>query len=147
MWPRLGQRTLALWTGGLVLLLAATLPLVQYESFLLLIGSIFVPLLGILTADYFVLRHRKYDVAELYRSGGRYWYRGGVNWPAMGVWVSGVALYLLIAGLPQLGWSGVAPWLGATIPTYTFGLLAYALVGRSVEQGAASGATEHGTRR
>jgi NCS1 family nucleobase:cation symporter-1 len=147
IWPRLGQRTLVLVIGGIVLVLAATLPLVQYESFLLLIGSIFIPLLGILTADYFVLRHRQYDVAELYRSGGRYWYRGGVNWPAMGVWVSGVALYLLIAGLPQLGWSGVAPWLGATIPTYTFGLLAYALVGRSVEPGGASGAAERDARR
>jgi hypothetical protein len=65
----------------------------------------------------------------------------------MGVWVSGVALYLLIAGLPQLGWSGVAPWLGATIPTYAFGLITYALVGRSAERATASGATEHGTRR
>jgi hypothetical protein len=49
----------------------------------------------------------------------------------MGVWVAGFALYLLIAGLPQLGWSGVAPWLGATIPTYLFGFMAYALVGRA----------------
>jgi hypothetical protein len=40
----------------------------------------------------------------------------------------------LIAGLPQLGWSGLAPWLGATIPTYVFGLVAYALVGRLAER-------------
>ena len=140
IWPRLGQRTLVLAIGGIVLVLAATLPLVQYESFLLLIGSIFVPLLGILTADYFVLRRRRYDVTELYRSGGRYWYRGGVNWLAMGVWVVGVALYLVIAGLPQLGWSGVAPWLGATIPTYTFGLIAYA-------PGGAFGGAGNGERR
>jgi len=50
----------------------------------------------------------------------------------MGVWVAGFALYLLIAGLPQLGWSGWAPWLGATIPTFLFGFVAYALVGRAV---------------
>jgi len=97
----------------------------------LLIGSVFIPLLGILTADYFVLRGRQYDVEDLYRSGGRYWYRRGVNWLAMGVWGAGVALYLVIAGLPQLGWSGVAPWLGATIPTYLFGFVAYALLGRA----------------
>jgi hypothetical protein len=47
------------------------------------------------------------------------------------VWVVGFALYLLIAGLPQLGWSGVAPWLGATIPTYLFGFVTYTLVGRT----------------
>ena len=132
IWPRMGQRTLALIVGGIVFGLAVTVPLVQYESFLLLIGSVFVPLLGILTADYFVLRGRQYEVADLYRSGGRYWYQGGVNWLAMGVWLAGFALYLLIVGLPQLGWSGLAPWLGATIPTYLFGFAAYALVGRVV---------------
>ncbi len=132
IWPGMGQRTLAAVFGAVVLVLAATLPLVQYESFLLLIGSVFIPLLGILTADYFVLRGRRYEMADLYRSGGRYWYRSGVNWLAIGVWVVGFALYLLIAGLPQLGWSGVAPWLGATIPTYLFGFAVYALVGRTV---------------
>jgi nucleobase:cation symporter-1, NCS1 family len=131
IWPRMGQRTLAVAVGAIVLAFAATVPLVQYESFLLLIGSVFVPLLGILTADYFVLRGRHYEVPELYRSGGRYWYRSGVNWLAMGVWFAGFALYLLIAGLPQLGWSGLVPWLGATIPTYLFGFAAYALVGRT----------------
>ena len=132
IWPWMGQRTLAVAVGAIVLVFAATVPLVQYESFLLLIGSVFIPLLGILTADYFVLRGRQYEVADLYRSGGRYWYRGGVNWLAMGVWIAGFALYLLIAGLPQLGWPGVAPWLGATIPTYLAGFVAYALVGRTV---------------
>jgi nucleobase:cation symporter-1, NCS1 family len=129
--PQVGQRTLALVVGAVVFVLALTVPLVQYESFLLLIGSVFVPLLGILTADYFVLRGRQYDVSELYRSHGRYWYQGGVNWSAMGVWIAGFTLYLLIAGLPQLGWAGLVPWLGATIPTYLFGFAAYALVGRT----------------
>jgi putative hydroxymethylpyrimidine transporter CytX len=132
IWSHMGQRTLSLIVGGIVFVLAVTVPLVQYESFLLLIGSVFIPLLGILTADYFVLRGRHYAVEDLYRSGGRYWYQRGVNWLAMGVWVAGFALYLLIAGLPQLGWSGVAPWLGATIPTYLFGFVVYAFLGRAV---------------
>jgi NCS1 family nucleobase:cation symporter-1 len=105
-------------------------PLVQYESFLLLIGSVFVPLLGIQTADYFIIRGRRYDAEQLFQIGGRYWYRSGVNWAAMVVWLVGVALYLVIAGLPPLGFPGLAPWLGATLPTYVFGLVAYAIVGR-----------------
>ncbi len=113
-----------------MLVLAATVPLVQYESFLLLIGSVFVPLLGVQTADYFILRRSRYDVPELFRAGGRYWYRGGVNWTAIAVWAVGVALYLAIAGLPPLGFAGLAPWLGATLPTYLFGVLAYTIVGR-----------------
>ena len=47
----------------------------------------------------------------------------------MVVWLLGVALYLTIAGLPPLGLPGLAPWLGATLPTYLFGLIAYGIVG------------------
>lgn len=128
--PGVGQRSLAVCVGGIVLVLAMTVPLVQYESFLLLIGSVFVPLLGIQTADYFILRGRRYAVEELFRAGGRYWYRSGVNWTAMAVWLVGIVLYLAIAGLPPLGFPGLAPWLGATLPTYVFGLIAYVIVGR-----------------
>jgi putative hydroxymethylpyrimidine transporter CytX len=131
MLPRTGLRPLTLAAGTLVLVLALSIPLVQYESFLLLIGSIFVPLLGVITADYFLLRKRRYDTDEFYREGGAYWYRGGVNWTALAVWALGIGLYLLIAGLPQLGLPGLAPWLGATLPTYLFGLGAYALAGRA----------------
>ena len=67
--PRVGQRTLALIVGGVVFVLAVSVPLVQYESFLLLIGSVFVPLLGIQTADYFILQGRRYAVEELFRAG------------------------------------------------------------------------------
>jgi putative hydroxymethylpyrimidine transporter CytX len=126
------QRMLSLVIGIVVFLLAVTIPLVQYESFLLLIGSVFVPLLGMLVAEYFVLRGRHYDPDELFRTGGRYWYRGGVNWVAMAVWLLGFLLYLLIAGLPTLGLPGLAPWLGATLPSFLFGFVAYALVGRLV---------------
>jgi len=132
MLPRAGLRPLILSAGALVLLLAWRVPLVQYESFLLLIGSIFVPLLGVVTADYFFLRSRRYDTDEFYREGGAYWYRDGVNWTAFAVWGLGIGLYLLIAGLPQLDLPGLAPWLGATLPTYLFGLAAYALAGRWV---------------
>jgi len=137
--PGAGQRPLALGVGAIVLALALALPLVQYESFLLLIGSVFVPLLGIQTADYFVLRGRRYDTEELFRPGGRYWYRGGVNWTAMIIWLLGVALYLAIAGLPPLGFPGLAPWLGATIPSYLFGLIAYTLAGRRAARPASRG--------
>ena len=129
---RLKERSLILGFSGLVLVLAATIPLVQYESFLLLIGSVFVPLLGILTADYFLLRGRGYDAEAMHQEGGPYWYRRGVNWTAMGVWVAGVALYLAIAGLPQLGWRGIAPWLGATLPAFAFGFGGYWLLGRQI---------------
>ena len=52
------------------------------------------PIAGIMIADYFVYRKRKLDVAELYKSHGKYRYTGGF---------SGVALFaLLLAILPNL---------------------------------------------
>lgn len=48
------------------------------------------PIGGILIADYFVLRRRQLDVEDLYRRGGRYEYRGGVNPAAMIALVAGV---------------------------------------------------------
>ncbi|MBI2322362.1 MAG: putative hydroxymethylpyrimidine transporter CytX [Chloroflexi bacterium] len=131
---RAGQRGLVVAIGAVTLVLAATVPLVQYESFLLLIGAVFVPLAGILAADYFVLRGQRYDTAEMFRVGGRYWYQGGVNWRAVGIWLLGFVLYLLITGLEQLGLKGLAPWLGGTLPTFFFGFLAYVLVGRLAAQ-------------
>jgi nucleobase:cation symporter-1, NCS1 family len=128
--PYMSQRLLSSIIGLLVLVLAATIPLAQYESFLLLIGSVFVPLLGIWVADYFLLRGRNYDLTELYRIRGSYWYISGVNWLAISVWFAGFLLYLFIAGVPRLGLEGWAPWLGATLPSFFFGFVVYALVSR-----------------
>src|SRR5205823_10063244 len=75
--PQLSQRTLSLVIGALVLALAELLPLTQYESFLLLIGSVFVPLFGVLAADYFLLRRSRYDPHALFEARGPYWYSGG----------------------------------------------------------------------
>ena len=69
-----------------------------------------MPLFGVLAADYFVLRRRRYQVDELYRPQGRYWYRQGVNLWAVAAWALGVAAYQLIARS--------LPWLGATIPSF-----------------------------
>jgi putative hydroxymethylpyrimidine transporter CytX len=127
--PRASHRLLALAVGAVVLLIAATVPLVQYETFLLLIGSFFVPLLGVLAADYFVLRGRRYLVEEVDRVGGAYWYGGGFNVAAIAVWALGVVVYLAINGLPALGVGGLAPWLGATLPSFLVAFIAHTIVG------------------
>lgn len=144
--PAASQRRLIVGIGAVVLLVAWTVPLTQYESFLLLIGSAFVPLLGVLAADYFLLRGGGYDAAELLRAGGVYWYRHGVNWPAVAVWAAGVATYLAIAGLPALGVQGLAPGMGASLPSFTVALVLHAVVGRlrGMRAGASQGAGRRG---
>jgi NCS1 family nucleobase:cation symporter-1 len=132
LFPWLSHRLLIVAICAVVLLAGWTIPLAEYESFLLLIGSAFVPLLGVLAADYYVLRGRRYEVEELYEPRGRYWYSGGVNWLAVVVWLVGAALYLAIAGIHVKGLdiNGLAPQLGATLPSFIVTFVLYAMLGR-----------------
>jgi putative hydroxymethylpyrimidine transporter CytX len=115
--PRLPFRAVAIGIGAVVAILAATLPLAEYEWFLLLIGSIFVPLFGVLAADYFILHRRQYNVAELYRDGGAYWYSGGLNLAGIVAWLLGIGVYQWI--------TRALPDLGATVPSFIVTLVLY----------------------
>ncbi len=128
--PRLSQRTLVVAISAIVLVVALVVPLAEYESFLLLIGSAFVPLLGVLAADYFAVRGRRYETAELYRERGAYWYGSGINWRGIVVWVVGIAVYLAISGLPAFNVSGLAPDLGASLPSFVVSFVAYTALAR-----------------
>ncbi len=120
VFPRLPFRAVAVGIGAVVAVLAATLPLADYEWFLLLIGSVFVPLFGVLAADYFILRRRRYQVSQMYRDGGAYWYTSGVNPAGLVAWALGVVAYL--------GVSRTLPNLGATLPGFAVALLTYLIL-------------------
>lgn len=91
---RISFRTGGLITAflGLVIMPWKLLASSQGYIFTWLIGysALLGPIGGILIADYFVLRRRQLDVDDLYRRGGRYEYRGGVNPAAMIALVLGV---------------------------------------------------------
>jgi nucleobase:cation symporter-1, NCS1 family len=144
--PRLPGRRLILVLGVLATCLAALVgDLSRYQSFLLLLGALFVPLFGVLAADYFVLAHRRYDTTAMYRTDGPY---RGVRWPAVLVWLLGFLVYNwinpgtvqawvslldgLFADLLHLPFplSARLPWLGASIPAFAISFLAMLTVGR-----------------
>lgn len=118
--PQLSTRQLALGYGALCTLLALLLPIGTYQGFLLLIGSAFAPLFGIVLVDHFVVRRRRLLVEELDRPGGRYWYASGWGWPALLAWLIGVAVYQALAYL--------LPDLGATLPSLLCGGAIYWLL-------------------
>lgn len=121
--PKIRQWILAATIGVICFLLAATVPIAQYEEFLLLIGSVFVPLFGLLAADYFALKRRTYQTTELYReppARARYWYWLGVNPIALGVWVIGIFVYHYIARN--------VPHLGASIPSFIITFVIYLIL-------------------
>jgi NCS1 family nucleobase:cation symporter-1 len=88
-------------------------------DFLTVVGSfnIFLgPLMGIMFADYFILRKTTMKLTELYSSSPTsiYWYTKGWNWRAGVAWVAG--MWYLLPGLVQ---RAVAPgeiWSGWTRP-------------------------------
>lgn len=61
-------------------LIACLAPLAQYQNFLLLIGSVFAPLFGVVLVDHFILRRRSGQVVE-----------GGLRWMSLLAWLGGLS--------------------------------------------------------
>jgi NCS1 family nucleobase:cation symporter-1 len=113
---RIKVQHLALAIGALCTLIACLAPLAQYQNFLLLIGSVFAPLFGVVLVDHFILRRRKAPDAV-----------PALRWTALLAWLGGISTYHLLANL--------YPEVGATLPSLLLaGLLQYAL-GRGISRG------------
>jgi nucleobase:cation symporter-1, NCS1 family len=131
--PRIPQRAMSLAVGALGFVLALALSIDRYEFFLLLIGSVFVPLFGVFAADYFVRHRGRYTEAEMFA-------RTGVRWIALVPWAAGFALFHWSVPTGPQGWidgvrTVVHGWfhlpfplfdsaLGASVPSFlaAFGL-------------------------
>ncbi|WP_407313149.1 putative hydroxymethylpyrimidine transporter CytX [Pseudomonas sp. nanlin1] len=107
---------LALAIGLLCTLIALFAPLAQYQNFLLLIGSVFAPLFGVVLVDHFLLRRRQ--------PGALY---SGWRWDALLAWLGGISLYHLLANL--------YPELGATLPALLLAGALHYLLGRGISRG------------
>ncbi len=109
-------RRLALVYGALCTAIALLIPATSYENFLLLIGSVFAPLFGMVLADHFIVRRRRLDIAAI-RSRGAYWFSGGWHVRGLIAWAVGVAAYHAINNL----W----PDIGATLPSIAVATICY----------------------
>ncbi|WP_213875551.1 putative hydroxymethylpyrimidine transporter CytX [Pseudomonas sp. dw_358] len=89
---------IALAIGVICTLIACFAPLAQYQNFLLLIGSVFAPLFGVVLVDHFVLRRRQGAEAHV-----------GLRWAALIAWLGGIVTYQVLANL--------YPNVGATLPS------------------------------
>jgi cytosine/uracil/thiamine/allantoin permease len=138
--------------------LAISVDLLGYETFLLLIGGVFVSLFGVMLADYFLLRERRYETAEFYRAEGRYWFWSGVNPAGLLAWIAGFSTYI-ITGLPP--WvvdhfprvvdvsANIKDWfgldittVGGTIPSFFVSLVLYLALERVLLRGGSPRARE-----
>lgn len=62
------------------------------------------PIAGIMICDYYVVRGRKLEVADLYRRGGEYEYAGGYNSRAIVALAAGVFVALIGLAVPAVRW-------------------------------------------
>lgn len=130
--PRVDRRVLAVLVGIAATALALVFDIVAYESFLFLIGSVFVPLFATFTVDYFIVRRRRWDVSD--------------DAPARLVmvvpWIAGFVTYQLInpgfVGWWARWWTarqadlGFTPesWMSATLLSFAVAAVLTLIVGR-----------------
>ena len=98
--------------------------LTTFESFLDYVGMVLGPTIAIICTDYYLRAHGDYDMDELGKVNGKYWYHGGINWMAMITFVAGVAFFVIVHQRPLF-----ANTVGATfIDIVLSGLLYYVLM-------------------
>ncbi|MGH3251183.1 MAG: purine-cytosine permease family protein [Trebonia sp.] len=84
--PLWDRRVLAGVITGLVTAGALWLNIADYENFLTLLGSVFVPMSAVLIADYFAVPRRRWDLSASARS----------RWSMLVPWAVGFVIYQLI---------------------------------------------------
>ena len=113
---------------GVLSILGSQIPgiLDNFQSFLLVIGSVFIPAFAVLIADYFVIHRGQYDVADLLdEHGGRYRYLAGVNPAAFAAYALGAVLAY------YWGWVSPLP-VGASLPVFVITAVGYVILRRWV---------------
>jgi nucleobase:cation symporter-1, NCS1 family len=130
--PHLDRRIVAVTIGGLATLLAGLLDFSQYQSFLFLIGSVFVPLIAVAAADFFFVSSQRWDVSASSR----------FRIAPVIAWACGFAAYQMVYPGTVPGWAdlwtsvnqsiGFTPptWLGSSVAAIMVGGLAMIIFGR-----------------
>lgn len=114
--PALRVSTLALTFGALCTAVALLIPVGQYEHFLLMIGSVFAPLFGVVITDHFVVRGRRYD------GGAPGAALPMLRYTALAAWLGGIVVHRVVSA-----WA--ADW-GATLPSLLAASLIYLVLSR-----------------
>lgn len=129
--PRWDRRPLTLAVGTVATLSALALNIGDYENFLILIGSVFVPLLGVLVIDYYLISRRHWNLSE----------DSPPRWSTLLPWAVGFIAYQLVNPGYINWWSELwhhiqtwlhftpATWMSASLTSFTVAALTTACLG------------------
>jgi purine-cytosine permease-like protein len=114
MSPKSRQWKLIVGITAISVFLAALIPGTwqsAYESFLLYIGAFFVPLLGVVAVDFYIIRKKQYNLEEFYSTTRSLKIKPIVSW------VVGIALYYVLYNYTAWG-SSIPSFIGSAITLY-----------------------------
>jgi NCS1 family nucleobase:cation symporter-1 len=130
---RVSQRALVVAVAAVATAGALVIDLASYESFLLLLGSFFVPLFGVLLGDW-LIRGARYTEAEIFDAPS-------VRPAQLGAWLVGFALYQWLHPLGPAWWTDLLARtsppdlaIGSTIPSFAVSLGLAAAAGAAVRR-------------
>jgi len=110
--PLWDRRVLAGAISALATAGALWLNIADYENFLTLLGSVFVPMSAVLIVDYFLIARGDWDLSP----------RARTRWIMLLPWVAGFVTYQLInpgyIGWWVSMWTSIASWLGFTAQSW-----------------------------
>ena len=111
--PKIRQWKLGLAITLASLVIAFTIHIGEYLNFLLLIGASFVPVFGVVFADFFLVNKGRYDLASFYST------KSAVNMAAITSWLLGFISYYFFAYIFVIG---------GTLPALAIAFISYVLL-------------------
>ena len=130
--PNVDRRVVAVVIGVIATGLAGFLDFGQYQSFLFLIGSVFVPLFAVAAADFLLVSQQRWDVSATAR----------LRWAPLVAWAGGFVAYQLVYPGTVGGWAdfwsavdaaiGFVPptWLGSSVAAIAVSAVLMVVLGR-----------------
>jgi NCS1 family nucleobase:cation symporter-1 len=117
LFPRVPQRLLIVAAAAVAVAGALTLDLVAYQGFLFLLGSFFVPLFGVLAADFLLGAATE----------------AAIRWSGIVAWLAGFVLYQWIQPTGPEWWTALVgetthASFGASLPAFGLSFLIYAVL-------------------
>ena len=117
--PRASQRLLIVLVAATATAGAIAIDLGNYLTFLFLLGSVFVPLLGVLLADW-LARGAHYDERDVFEAPA-------VRWERLAAWITGFALYQWLSPVGPSSWTELVEHLGPGHAALTASLPSFAV--------------------
>ena len=130
--PNVDRRFVAVAIGVIATLLAGLLDFGQYQSFLFLIGSVFVPLFAMAAADFLLVSGQRWDVSPTSR----------LRWAPVVAWAGGFVAYQLVYPGTVPVWSDFwyaagraisftpPTWLGSSVAAIAVSMMVMVVLGR-----------------